>query len=122
MNLKSIVGLLMGLVIQLSQVPSCLAWEAPTACAAQAHPAGCCEGLESCPCAKNTDSAPKPAPLIPAEVDLKCLISPAPAEANSQWVTPAPADILAFSLSSTESRCGGFAGVPLSVAFCSFII
>jgi len=121
MNLRSIIGLLMGLVIQLSQVPSCLAAKGTEPCTTQGHPAGCCEGLESCPCAGSTNSAPTPAPLIPAEVELKCLISPAPAANDSQLVVSPPADCLNSSVSPTESR-SGFEGVPLSVAFCSFII
>lgn len=121
MNPKSIIALLMGLMIQLSQVPSCLASESTKTCGTQAHPAGCCEGLESCPCAENSDSTPKPAPLIPAAVDLKWLIPPAPAANECDPVASPPADVPTFCDSSTESR-SGFAGVPLSVAFCSFVI
>ena len=121
MNSKSFFVLLVGLMIQLSHVPFCLATETTNPCGMQAHPAGCCEGLESCPCAENNDSAPKPAPLIPAAVELKWLIPQAPASNDCDPVASRPADVVTFSDSSTESR-NGFAGVPLSVAFCSFVI
>lgn len=121
MSFRLVIALLMGLVIQLTQAPSYLATESTKTCATRSQPAGCCEGFESCPCAGNTDPDQKPAPLIPATVGLKWLISPPPSANRLAVVISPPADILTFSVSPTESR-SGFAGVPLSVAFCSFII
>lgn len=121
MNFRLVIALLMGLVIQLTQAPSYLATESTKTCETRSQPAGCCDGLESCPCAENTGPDQKPGPLIPAAVDVKWLISPpTPANRLAVVISP-PADILTFSVSPTESR-SGFAGVPLSVAFCSFVI
>jgi hypothetical protein len=54
-------------------------------------------------------------------VELKWLIPQAPASNDCDPVASRPAVVVTFFDSSTESR-NGFAGVPLSVAFCSFVI
>ncbi len=121
MDMRSIVALFLGLVIQFSQMPSCLAAESAKPCATQAHRVCCCDGLESCPCAGNSDSNQKPTPAIPAAVDLKWLISNAPATHRPGALISPPTDAVALTESFTESR-SGFAGVPQSVAFCRFVI
>ena len=121
MGMRSIVALFLGLLIQLSQVQSCLAAEPAKPCATKAHPGCCCDGMRSCPCAKDSDQNQKPAPLIPAALDLKLLISKTPGTHGLDALIPPPAAAVVFTASSPKSR-NGFAGVPLSVAFCRFVI
>ena len=120
---KSIVGLFLGLVIQLSQVQPCAATDSKQACptaVAQVH--SCCEGKTSCPCANNSEQAPRPVPAIPVSVDLK-LHAPKGRELDflTLFFLPISPVAVPATASFTESS-SGFAGVPLSVAFCNFVI
>ena len=121
MDMRSIVALFLGLVIQFSQVQSCLAAAPARPCATQAHGVCCCDGMRSCPCAKENGRDPKPTPAIPAALDLKWLISNAPGTYSPGASIPPTTDAVTLTESFTESR-SGFAGVPLSVAFCRFVI
>ena len=121
MNFKAIIALLMGLVIQLSQVQTCLAATSIGAVGAEAHSMCCCEGLLSCPCASDRSPDQKPAPLIPAAADLKLLISKTPESSSLD----APISIHPAAVVATASRAearSAYAGVPLAVAFCRFVI
>src|SRR5688572_25095590 len=89
MVIRSIIALLMGLVIQLSQVQSCLTTGPAESCVTDGQSACCCGDIQSCPCVSESDPAEKPAPLIPAAVDLKQLISKAP-EPNAPVVLISP--------------------------------
>ena len=81
----------------------------------------CCEQLDSCPCAKESRENEKPAPLLPAGVDLKVFLSKAP-EALRSGTRPSPATESKMALVSPAPCRTGYAGVPLSVAFCRFVI
>ena len=121
MNLKAIIALLMGLVIQLSQVQACLAATSTGAVGAKAHSKCCCEGLQSCPCASDRSPDQKPTPLIPATVDLKWLISKTTESSSlDALIIIQPAAVVATA-SRAEAR-SAYAGVPLAVAFCRFVI
>ncbi len=117
MAIKSIIALIMGLVIQLSQAQLF----AQADCFTPVHEMNCCAGMKSCPCAGESDSNSKQHPIAQVEVDLKLLISKS--EESSQSTAKLEvmtADVLA---TSTELRApSGFAGVTLSVAFCTFLI
>lgn len=118
MVLKAVIALFLGLVIQFSQVQSALA-ASIYACGDMEQSMSCCEG--SCPCISETDSDQKPAPLIPATLDLKWLVSkPQEADRFIAMVSPPAASVLPIA-GARESR-PGYSGVPLSVAFCSFVI
>ena len=123
MTLKSIVGLFLGLVIQLSQVQACPATDSTPSCpavAASAH--DCCKEKTSCPCALESKKAPLPIPAAPAPVDLK-LSAPKVRELDflALFFLPKIPEAVPAIASFPESHVG-FAGVPLSVAFCSFVI
>ena len=121
MSIKSIIALFMGLVIQWSQVQSCVAAISAAPSGAKASPRCCCAGLESCPCVSDRDPEQKPAPLIPAAVDLKWLL-PKAIGANILAAPVSPkADAGIATASPAEARWA-YAGVPLSVAFCRFVI
>lgn len=121
MEIRSIIALFMGLVLQWSQVQSCLATEARQPCAAQAHSMSCCEGLKTCPCAKESRDQPKPTPLLPASVELKLLLSKAPEPPRLGAFVAPPAAAMAV-VATPALGWSAYAGVPLSVAFCSFVI
>jgi hypothetical protein len=115
---KSIIVLLMGLVLQLSQAKPCLATQTTQACAADMS---CCGDAESCPCASESRGNEKPAPLLPASVDLKVFLSKAP-EAPVLETRLSPAAKSRVAMVSPAPFRSGYAGVPLSVAFCRFVI
>ena len=122
MTIKSIIALFLGLIIQFSQAQSGLAIESVKPCGGKAHSMSCCDGLKSCPCAKESEPVQKPGPLIPAGADLKLLVSKI-SEPSGLEVLPFPPteELIAPVRSQTDVRCA-FAGVPLSVAFCRFVI
>ncbi len=121
MAIKSIIALFLGLVIQLSQVQLGSAAEPVKSCGGNAHSMCCCDGLQSCPCAKESDSDHKPSPLIPAQGDLKWLVSKA-TEPTGLDKSSFPLTEAVVSTGSQMEARSAFAGVPLSVAFCRFVI
>lgn len=122
MNFKSIIALFMGLVLQLSQVQSCLASQAEESCTLQAHAVSCCcEGFKSCPCVTETRGNQQSIPLLPASIEWKLSISEAP-EATLPAPLISPRTDSGSIAAIPTLRHSGYAGVPLSVAFCSFVI
>jgi hypothetical protein len=121
MNLRFVIALFLGLVIQLSQAQTFASADSSPACGDTAHPMGCCEGLNSCPCADKGAPNEKPAPLIPATIELKPLVSQAPETICPAPLFSAPTSAMCVTASRIESR-SGYAGVSLAVAFCSFVI
>ena len=81
----------------------------------------CCESLQSCPCAKKSDPDQKPSPLIPLSGDLKWFASKASEPAGLDELILTQTE---FEVGTGSQREGpiAFAGVPLSVAFCCFVI
>lgn len=121
MGMKSIIALFMGLVIQISQAQLCLAAAAVNAVSSPSHSMSCCAGAESCPCAKQSDPAQKPSPLIPVVPELKWLVSRVlEASGLAARIVP-PSDPVRVGVSKSKAL-GGFTGVPLAVAFCCFVI
>lgn len=121
MNLKPIIALFMGLVIQFAQMQSCVAAGSVNPCESKAHSACCCDGLQSCPCASDSDPDQPPAPLIPAAVDLKLLVSKAPATDSLVAPFPPQAEPVVSTTSRAEPR-RLYPGVTVAVAFCRFVI
>ena len=121
MNVKAIIALFMGLVIQWSQMQSCMAAIPAGSCGGNARSGCCCEGLQSCPCASDRSPDQKPAPLIPAAVDLKWLIPKATATDSLHAPVSPQSETKVATVSRAEAR-RAYAGVPLAVAFCRFVI
>jgi hypothetical protein len=121
MNVRVIIALLMGLVIQLSQVQLCMAASSAGPSGAKAHSMCCCDGLKSCPCASDRSGNEKPAPLVSTTVDLKLLVSKT-AGANSLDVPISPRSATWVATVSRAEARRAYAGVPLAVAFCRFVI
>jgi hypothetical protein len=121
MDRRLFIALFLGLLIQLSYVQVCGGGPTAEPCGTAALPMGCCEGLKSCPCAEESRSDQTPAPLTVVAVDLKWhLLKAAETPACAALISP-PEDSESSAAPITRV-CGGFAGVPLSVAFCSFVI
>lgn len=118
--MRSIIGLLMGLVIQFSQVQISVAGDTAESCHREGG-ASCCDDSQSCPCAEEKNPAQKPAPSVPAGQDLKWLISRTTESKKLEFFTSPPADTGALSSFFLEPK-NGYLGVPLSVAFCRFVI
>ncbi|RYD23066.1 MAG: hypothetical protein EOP88_05655 [Verrucomicrobiaceae bacterium] len=120
MGLKAVIALLLGLVIQFSQVQSGFA-ALVSSCKDTAEPMSCCQGPDSCPCLSETNTDQKPAPVIPAGIDLKWFVSKS---TEPDRLVSASSACGQSALPATRARdsFAGYAGVPLSVAFCSFVI
>ena len=121
MGLLFYTALFMGLVLQISQVQSCLGAEILNSSVKNSCKMSCCEATQACPCAKECDSNQTPVPAIPVSVDLKSHFTK----------SPDPSHITHFTVPSVHTvvlRCPAsfnltlYAGVPLSVAICRFII
>ena len=121
MNVKAVITLILGLVFQLAQVLPAAAVTAP--CASQAVSCECCAGPDSCPCVANDESAPMPAPLLPASGnDLKSPLAKSGETRVSLEALQIPVSPAALEGCPVERPWVGYAGVRLSVAFCSFVI
>lgn len=83
----------------------------------------CCGPAESCPCAKRSDPDRKPAPAIPAAVELKQLVlSLLPDSDPVTGIFAGPAGAALVVEARPRCHIDHFAGVPLAVAFCSYLI
>ncbi len=121
MGTRSIIALFMGLVLQLSQAQLCLTPRVEKSCATEAHAMSCCEGSGSCHCATESRDHEPPTPLVPASVDLKVFLAKAPEVPRVETLFSPPEETRVVEASPVLGR-GGYAGVPLSVAFCRFVI
>lgn len=121
MNIRAAIMLFLGLVIQLSQVRPMPDASQAGNCAPAVTAATCCGGPQTCPCIDKNDSPHKPAPVVPAASDLNFSF-PVPSGTDlvkAPVPTPTQADGSAVPGAGIRS---GYAGVPLTVAFCSFVI
>jgi hypothetical protein len=119
---KTIVSLFLGLVLQLSQAGACMAAKQEKSCVPSAPAMSCCcEGLPSCPCAKESRENEKPAPQLPASVELKLLLSKAPESPQHVTLLSPPSISQSVVAFPALDRCA-YQGVPLAVAFCMFVI
>jgi hypothetical protein len=120
MGLKAVIALFLGLVLQFSQAQSGVAALLAT-CGDMEQPMSCCEGPKSCPCLSETDPDQKPSPLAAAVVDLKWFVSK-PTEPDRFVSVPQALENPAIPATRAGDTIAGYAGVPLAVAFCSFVI
>lgn len=121
MTVKMAVTLILGLVFQLAQVLPGAFVTMP--CAPLADSCECCVGPDSCPCAENGEPEQKPAPLAPdSGSGLKLPVAKAGETRVSIESTEETHSSASKAASPIEGLLGGYAGVRLSVAFCSFVI
>ncbi len=121
MNIRATVALIMGLLLQLSQVNAFPAAAAAKSCGSESASMACCPPKQACPCANKSDSTEKPAPLAPAAPVLKLAFIQATAADDTAISVATPAAVHRVPGVSAVSTAG-YPGVPFSVAFCSFVI
>jgi hypothetical protein len=121
MTVKSIIALAMCLLLQWMQISGVVEHAAQPSQAASAH-CNCCEGIPSCPCA--TDEGPRrETPPIPIQSDILKVSAVKPSDTRIEPDdVPAPRLRRVISQAPQASPLAGYAGVRLSVAFCSFVI
>jgi hypothetical protein len=120
MDMRPVIALFMGLIIQLSQVQLAAATDTAEPCHREGS-ASCCADRQSCPCAEESDRDQKPAPSVPAGHDSKWIISRTTDPNKLEAFVSPPADTGVLSSFCLEPK-SGYQGVPLSVAFCRFVI
>ncbi|MES2996392.1 MAG: hypothetical protein V4733_06235 [Verrucomicrobiota bacterium] len=119
MTVRSIVGLFLGLVLQVSLVVPAGACVAAERC--EMSSCSCCEGAESCPCIKSSDGdfeVPVSAlPPLPAKVNAIAPSQTIPLVPIAEWEIEreTASEILTFT-------AGGYRGVALCVSFCRLVI
>lgn len=121
MWLKPVITLTLALVFQLAQVLPVAG--AAEACLPAAPCCECCDPLDSCPCAGNDETPEKPAPL--SSESGNSLKIPVAKTTGTRVTIESVAGPRTFATATTPRITGlpcGYAGVRLSVAFCSFVI
>jgi hypothetical protein len=121
MSLKTTITLLLGLVFQLAQVlPGAVV---TTLCPSHAESCECCKTAKSCHCAKSGESDQKPVPApLNSGGELKVPVMKSTETRVSVEVSRETAPSVAFAAALQSEPARGYAGVRLSVAFCSFVI
>lgn len=120
MKVKTVITLIIGLVFQLAQVlPVALA---ASPCASNIVSCACCKGLDSCHCANNEEPEQKPAALVPDSGNGLKLPAAKADEARISIESSGKNHPFPAVASPVAGPSCGYAGVRLSVAFCSFVI
>jgi len=121
MNVKTMISLILVLAFQLAQILSGMAVNTP--CPSHAQSCACCLAGKICHCADhgNPDPQPPPAPFESSRL----LQLPAMTRVETQVCADlwrATASSAAVMVHPHPASAGGFAGVRLAVAFCSWVI
>lgn len=118
---RAVIGLFLALVFQLAQVAPFLA--ASCASAAPAKECGCCDKKQdACPCASNKTEHQRSTPIAPPAPELKAQLALPSVNPVAPQMVLAEAAAPRGSPDSFRNPAAGYAGVPLAVAFCSFLI
>ena len=122
MRIKTLITLLLGLAFQLAQVLPGMSAGAPCAAAA-ACKCQSCAGGNSCCCMKSGQPDPNPAPQPLHAGDFLKGMAMKAAETKVSVVSW-PAEVLPVMLAVglPSAVRGGYNGVRLAVAYCSFVI
>ena len=121
MGLKTITAFCAGMLLQLSVVAFGIPTGALESVRSSACPSSCCENLDSCPCFESSGQDEAPAPLPPAPPDLKGPLA-RPSEPVALVIIDSPTKESPPTACVVRNSPGGYSGVPLTVAFCSFVI
>ncbi|HEX5789902.1 MAG TPA: hypothetical protein VFY13_02065 [Luteolibacter sp.] len=123
MNPKTPIALLIGLALLLAQALPGMAASGDS-CAPKAPACACCEGLDQCPCARESQAPDKPQmPLAPASSELLKTLPAQVTGTGIDWKNPAKPAAGAM-LVMTEAATGlqpGYTGVSIPVALCSLV-
>jgi hypothetical protein len=121
MTVKSIIALAMCLLFQWTQVSGVVDQAGQSSVAATAH-CDCCDGVPSCPCATD-DGSRQEHPQLPIQPDTLNVPVVKPSDPRVELGdAPVPQSQLVISHAPQGAPVVGYAGVRLSVAFCSFVI
>ena len=121
MGLKTITAFCAGMLLQLSVIASGISTGALESVRSSACASSCCENLDSCPCFESSGQDEAPAPLPPALPDLKGPLA-SPSEPVALVTIDSPTKECSPIACVVRNPPGGYSGVPLTVAFCSFVI
>lgn len=122
MNIRATFALIMGLLLQWSMVQAFPDATPAEHCATASAPMACCASKQVCPCVVDKgESGEKPAPLAPASPVLKLVFVGVPSTDNSVEIAAISVAVHGSPYARADS-VAGYPGVPLSVAFCSFVI
>lgn len=116
------VGLLLALAIQLVQMQPALASVEDSTCATDGHHACCCTGADHCPCVKSAPERESKAPQSQVSADLKAQDLAKPSSTTAVLEPAFTSGTRPLVTWATDRLPIGFEGVPLSVAFCRFVI
>lgn len=119
---KVITGMVLGLILQLSQLHAGLApcQQRSTTCQGSVS-CHCCDTPKACHCAKSNESKPTPAPNLPEGKTIKLdPIAPNAREplAFVSYIPPPARVIVAADAAGPTS----YPGIALNVAFCRYVI
>jgi hypothetical protein len=121
-NIRVVIALCLGLLFQLFLLGGARPLqESSEFCCGDSQSMDCCADLDFCPCLEEGDSKQTPTPLIPAGLDLKLGLAQAPGENCPVAMIQSAGDVVIPSKFCLGAR-HGFLGVPVSVAFCRFVI
>jgi hypothetical protein len=117
MGIRTFAALLLGLVIQLAGLPLRAA-AGPVKCPGPAAAMSCCGDV--CPCLNKSEAPEKPAPAVPVASPklVLAVVATVPPVSSAH---PRPRKEVAPGPAAARVSIG-FAGVPLAVAFCTFVI
>lgn len=120
MTLRSIVGLLLGLVLQISLVLPAGAFVAPERCD-MTGTCSCCEAGASCPCMTDTKGEQPADPVTPPARPLKVDAVVPPEVISLRSITIPDEGPRALPDLAPRSAVG-YPGVGLSISFCRLVI
>ncbi|MGC4013676.1 MAG: hypothetical protein QM755_04040 [Luteolibacter sp.] len=117
---RAVIGLFLALVFQLAQVAPCLA----AACTpvGQAVKCACCDKPDACPCASNKTDHDRSTPIAPPAPELKVQLALPSVDPVAPEITLLDTAASCGSPEGSHDPSAGYSGVPLAVAFCSFLI
>lgn len=121
---KAVIGLFLALVLQLAQAQTWLATLSDADCERVAKPPACdcCVGEDKCPCLAQAPQQENRLPLAPPAAELKIQIA-APVDADVTLViTRSPDSGRMLEHAVSREVVSGYAGVPLAVAYCRYLI
>ena len=121
MHIRTLITMLLGLAFQLAQVLPGGAVSPP--CAAPVAACECCAGSQACCCMKSEAPDPKPAPQPLQAGDFLKSLAMKTAETQVSAVPWHAAGLSALlAVAPPTAPPGGYSGVRLAVAYCSFVI
>jgi hypothetical protein len=122
MSVKAILAMVFWVILQITLIMPGLSQVAAD-CAPLVTSCECCAGMESCPCAGETDPAPVRQPIAPESgQSLKVPLARISDPTTNLVNVPCRKHGTETGPRIVTATTPGYAGVSLAVAFCSFVI